>query len=298
MKGFAHSCATLLGFLGAFASCAMPVWADGCEPRDKQIVDASGAGADAFHKYAGDSWTARLAQGRYLEGSGPDACDPPRYDIALYENYPVKECRYASDGVFGRNARLPATVRLLDPSVEQLALWSIHACRANHAADARMRSCLDQVENAIFKANNAQFPVSGIVVERCGDLYRVSAKCDDFPLKLDQPLNIPFRDGVTVDTMLMFKWIMQPLSQYARASLVNEPDEDVINVYDKSRVSDLCRTEWDAWKHRPAVPLDCGPKAVGDPQWRQLSRETYKAACWSDGNEFIDALVYARGFAK
>lgn len=103
----------------------------------------------------------------------------PYLDHANSANFKLKDCKYSSEGRKGR-------VILLNVDADRLARWAISACKAtNQGATAR---CLTAVLNDLWCPSNAQFPVSGTVVEPA-DI------CD--PGSSGSAL-FAFRDGVTV----------------------------------------------------------------------------------------------------
>jgi len=101
--------------------------------------------------------------------------------LANWPGVDAVRCRYTERGA-------SAAVTLLLPDARQLARWTLTACTDAHASD--MAACARHIEARIWKSSNAQFPVSGFVVEPRSVLGGHSR----------EPYCFLFRDGVTIRT--------------------------------------------------------------------------------------------------
>lgn len=247
------------------------------------------ASSDTKFDYALKLWRGKLKQIRYLEGTDPSKCTSVP-DQDGYLGYPVVECTYTSNGG-GHSKALTAKVRLLEPSAQQLALWSVHACRANHVIEARMETCLGQLIDEVWLANNATFPVAGIVIERCADS---GSGCG---ADADRPRNVPFQDGVTVNTELKqvgatkdHRWSFVQQPDAMQTSLAAERRANVTKVYKRARVSNFDKNSWANWvAHGSASDA---LKTMTSDDWLEISRQVQLKACKSDSNELMDAAVF------
>jgi hypothetical protein len=242
---------------------------------------------DKFYEQARSKW-ATVVSSRYLEGK--DACKE-LLGVKGYESFPVIECSYSSNGRSSPGwPALRARVRLLEPSAAQLALWTVHACRVNGKTTATMGACIDKVVSHIKGQNGAQFPVAGTVVEQhCDSSPKVKCGPNARATAIERkPRNAPFRDGVAVETRTQSEWSFESLDDKTFDLLFAESDDAVTWVFDVARVAGVYRDDWLAWRQAR------GLKAIlpDRKRWHLISREAHKAACRSDSNELVDALVY------
>jgi hypothetical protein len=299
----------LFASLGSTTTFAQPL---SCAPRGSTSpVSASGVADSEAYKIALRQWTDRLPDRRELEGASPSACRGPMWDVPGYKDFPVYECSYRSDGGDdGPRPRWPALharVRVLDPSKEQLAAWTATACRDSGADGGDvLASCIQKTVNLIWTNNNAQFPVSGLVVERrCDVLKDQRKKCAGTPAHshVRQPLMMSFRDGVTVaSNALDNNTPSEELSDGTYDALFGESYDDVV-AKSVSRVANAEREQWEHWRAVNDKPIEpdgvaTGTIDLGHNGWLIVSREVHKAACNSDRNELILAVVRDLGFAK
>ncbi len=120
-------------------------------------------------------FATRLASGQYMRAD----CAPVA--LANWTGVDTVRCRYAELGA-------SAAVTLLLPDAARLARWTVTACR--DAAATSMVACARHVEARIWRASNAQFAVSGFVIEPRSVLGGSS----------QEPFCFLFRDGVTIRT--------------------------------------------------------------------------------------------------
>ncbi|QND44659.1 glucosaminidase domain-containing protein (plasmid) [Rhizobium lusitanum] len=120
-----------------------------------------------------------------IDGGGSIQKDYPEY-----EGYPVKRCIYQ---ITSPNV-LKGLVYTLHPTAEQVAAWTAFACIRADASDqsacaTRLFRTGSSETEGLYESNNAQFPVSGNVIE-----IGSAGGCT----KATVNNNIFFRHGVTV----------------------------------------------------------------------------------------------------
>lgn len=119
-------------------------------------------------------------------------------------NLKLRDCKYTSAGLSGR-------VLMVNADADQLARWTISACKATNQKTRPL--CLTAVVNDLWCPSNAQFPIAGTVVEpaeNCGK-------------GLGSAL-IAFRDGVTVRLKSFGSTcVKQQLTPDQLASVLAEP---------------------------------------------------------------------------
>ena len=264
-------------------------------------AEAFNLAADQGYKDALKLWQQRIPGRRELEGASDADCKAAMHDVAGYEGFPVLQCNYKSDGGDEKKAwpALPGIARTLNPSVDQLAAWTVTACRDNgHSAGEQLKSCLSKIVKGIWGANNAQFPLAGVVIERRCDVS--GQECNGTP-KLDplrQPLLMTFRDGVTVASPVLNGGTPgSALSDDDYTKLFTEAASG-LKAKKRARVANATREAWSSWrsfKGLPEIPagwLESGA-TLAATGWLSISREVHKAACKSERNEVISAAVRA-----
>jgi hypothetical protein len=102
----------------------------------------------------------------------------PYLDHPNAANLKLRDCKYTNSGLKGR-------VLMVNADADQLARWTISACQATHQKTTAQ--CLTAVVNDLWCPSNAQFPISGTVVEPAENCNSGSGSA-----------LIAFRDGVTV----------------------------------------------------------------------------------------------------
>ncbi|UIJ83149.1 hypothetical protein [Rhizobium leguminosarum] len=255
---------------------------------------------DPFFASEKKAWTA-ITSSRNLEGT-EDSCS----DIAIpgYESYPTKRCHYSEVDDGGKAfAPLSAQVILLDPSAQQLASWSVRACRDVGADDIQMPNCLAKLRPHIINANGAQFPVAGSVVEsRCNSSRAYPNGCKGLADedKARQPRNTWFRNGVSIDYLDSFDvhWDEKTYSAEIFEAVfdVNASDKFLNNTFISARIANAERQDWIDWRNHVGKPLmlpGITEVSVDDGGWQSISREVHKAACKSNTNELFNAVVYS-----
>jgi hypothetical protein len=195
-------------------------------------------------------------------------CDAPRYDFPAYEGFPVTECSYRQ---LGRDAR----VLMMNPDAQQLAKWTVNACRL--IAETKLRSCIDRTAARIWSQSNGQFPVAGIVVEPASVL-------DGDPNK---PINFEFRDGVTVRTNLNLNRTERQLTdQEIEGSMV----ATVLDSKVYARIIGATREQYVA----AGGSIDVGssqPPSARKLKWLDAVRAAHQEAWNGDRHLLIDAWV-------
>lgn len=254
---------------------------------------------DSFFSTEVAAW-AIVTRSRYLEGGG-NCTD---FTVPGYEGFPTKRCIYASVDA-GKKAFLPlsAQVILLQPSAQQLASWSVQACRAVGANNSQMPTCLAELRSHVMNSNGAQFAVAGSVVEsRCNSSSAYPNGCSslDENDRGRQPRNTWFRNGVAVDYTepLGIKWDEKVYSDeiYNKVFDVLSSDKFLGKTYTKARIAAAIRADWILWRTHLGKPLmmtDAMEANLDGSGWQSISREVHKAACKSETNELFDAVVYS-----
>jgi hypothetical protein len=200
-------------------------------------------------------------------------CDPPVTDFPRWVGFPVRRCRYSDGGVDVRTA-------MLNPTAQQLALWSVNACTDTGAKDAK--SCALGIARVILSASSGVFPVEGYIPE--------SASSGGG--KGTQILCYYFRDGVTV-RLDGVQGV--PASINCACPVAGCPEEKVVRAMKFARVASTSRAEYVAHGGTDRVGTD----ADGDVRWVDVVRRQYQDAWRSDRNALIAARVSAlRGAGK
>ncbi len=196
------------------------------------------------------AWTLRLRSGRYMEQS----CSPSAAPHGGWEGYPVQVCDYSSKGV-------AAKVYMLNPSVEQLARWTVSACL--DAAAINLPGCTRYLIQETWNASNGQFPVAGYVVEP-----RSSAGGSG-----NDPICLYFRDGVTAGTRSSSNEVR---GGRCGPDTANAEAPDRARVF--ARISSTTRAMYRAAGGVQPVGVD------GDVRWLRVVADAYKEAWKSDRN--------------
>ena len=174
--------------------------------------------ADPSFEAIRDRFTALLASGgQYMvqQCVDVDTTDPalqpvlkPYLDHPNAANLKLRDCKYTTDHLSGR-------VLMVNADADQLARWTIAACKAtDQGTTAR---CLTAVVNDLWCPSNAQFPISGTVIEPADNCGQGSGSA-----------LIAFRDGVTV-RLKSFKppsgrtCVKQQLTDDQLAKVLSEP---------------------------------------------------------------------------
>ena len=158
----------------------------GSPPITSTAPEESSSQADPSFQAIRNNFANLLAGGQYMVGQcvDVDTTNPslqpvlkPYLDHPGAANFRLRDCKY-TDTLKGR-------VIMVNADADQLARWTISACKATDQGTTKR--CLTAVVNDLWCSSNAQFPVSGTVVEP-------AENCNQGPgLAL-----IAFRDGVTV----------------------------------------------------------------------------------------------------
>ena len=262
------------------------------------------AKSDAFFAKETEAWLTVTAK-RYTEGGGK--CS----DVTVpgYEGFPAKRCAYenadAGAGVF---PPLPAEVIVLNPSSEQLASWSVNACRTNGALNPAMPKCLAALRNSIINSNGAQFPIVGSVVESYCNSSNKYGDCGKLKKKSKtnqwlRPRNTWFRDGVSVDykDAQGVKWDDKKYSPATFDAVLDvaKSDANLNNTFAVARIAAATRDQWIAWRKHVDANKPVVPETVAGGGWRTIAASVHKAACRGASNELFDAVVFAnKGWTK
>jgi hypothetical protein len=203
-------------------------------------------------------YQARLAGGQYMKQN----CSSTTLD--KWQGVPLLRCEYSELGA-------KAQVTLALPDAARLARWTVTACRDAGAGD--MSACTRHLERRIWSASNAQFPVSGYVIEPKSVLGGSS----------DEPFCFLFRDGVTVRTAA----VSSRAPQSGRCVPQSAENDTITRAFSFARIASTSRAEFARAPGAPAEPALAGlafPDAV---------RKEFVAAWSSDRNRLISGAAIA-----
>jgi hypothetical protein len=246
-------------------------------------------------KIVREAFAAKLADGRPME----QTCNllipqtpvfetllkPYRDRQAAIENgasrFPIRRCSYNQDG-------FTAEVIMMNPDAEQIARWVVSACQASRrvaTGELGFERCLVSAAREIWLQANAQFPISGLVVEdidcdgprstQWGFRHGATVRLEGMP-KADeesQPAGVCQSPPADVPRLCTAAKIDDP---GLRESLLTAPVvETAALAY--ARLSNLSRTsvfQGNAGR--------CPRPGGGQPEWLDRSRDGYLAALGSD----------------
>ncbi len=287
---------TSLMVVSASLLTALPALAEfQCAPAN---TSASLPTRDAFFASEMAAWS-KTTRSRYTEGKSASDCR----DVTVpgYEGFPTQRCTYENaDAGVGMFPALKAQVIILDPSAQQLAAWSINACRVNGATDASMPKCLDRLRNNIIVSNGAQFPVVGSVVESYCNSSGAYGECKSLPKNSPwlRPRHTWFRDGVSVDFKPGFgvHWDDKDyMGLFDKLLDVTQSDRQINTTYKTARIAAAERDQWRSWRRHIGKPemTDGVSGTVDGAGWRTVAASVHRAACRGSSNELFDAVVFA-----
>lgn len=291
-----------LGKFAVFAGIMQPVAASAelaCNPTGTNQIYSTES--DNYFKESEAQWL-KLTHNRGIESNSTNGC--PQVEVIGYEGFPTVQCNYsdADAGSMDNVKPLAAKVILLNPSAKQLASWSIRACRVNGKDDSEMLSCIKNLYNFILKANGAQFPVVGSVVESfCNS--GGAPKCNNPADRL--PRNTMFRDGVGVDYTWGSTWTPEPHTDqlYSKLFDVAWSDSKLRSVFYYSRISNALREDWQRWRRH--INMSAKPDefegntfAIDKKDWRSVSALVHKKACAGEENELFNAVIFTNAWTR
>jgi hypothetical protein len=201
-----------------------------------------------------------------------------------YEGLPVERCVYQS---MGRTSAF----YLLAPTAEQLASWTAAACSQDGVADSE--GCARRIYANIWNANNAQFPVAGVVIEPASvlcarDSVEVCGRtlsCTDGEAA-GVAMNFVFRDGVTARTASMASTAQEAycedLTEEAIEAIAQEPATRALRW---ARVANVCRGQYRAGG---------GSADVEGLAFLDASRTSMRRAYETGRYDLLDAWVMGR----
>jgi hypothetical protein len=203
-------------------------------------------------------YNARLAGGQYMKENCSDTA------VDGWQGVPLVRCRYTELGT-------SAEVTLALPDAGRLARWTVTACKDAGAVD--MRACARHIERRIWFASNAQFPVSGFVIEPRSVLGGSS----------NDPYCFLFRSGVTVRTAAVSAGPPQAGSCVPQ-SAENDP---VTRALKYARIASTTRAELAL---APGAPAEA---ALAGTAFLDAVRNEFVAAWSSDRNRLISGAAIA-----
>ncbi|HGM8089229.1 TPA: glucosaminidase domain-containing protein [Pseudomonas aeruginosa] len=226
---------------------------------DQSAAPANTTGDNAVLDQARQAYMSKL-------GSGYRRCEAADNDFPRWKGFPVQRCDYADSGV-------AVQTYMLNPSIEQLAKWTVTACRDANAS--KMSECVKAVAKQVVEASSGVFPVSGFIPEHASSGGGEG----------HQMVCYLFKDGVTVNT-----------AQYGKPPAANAgrcPDVDhesaVTRAKSFARVASTTRGDYRA--NGGTAPV--GTDQDGSAQWLDVVRALYQRAWSSDRNELISAKAMA-----
>jgi hypothetical protein len=203
-------------------------------------------------------YRARLARGQNMKQ------DCAEIQIAAWSGVPLLRCKYRELGA-------AAEVTLALPDASRLARWTVAACRDAAAAD--MSVCARWLESRIWSASNAQFPVSGYVIEPRSVLGGSS----------QDPMCFLFRDGVTVRTAEISS---RPPENGSCVPQRAETDP-ITRAFSFARVASTTRAEF---SRAPGAPAEAALAGIAFPV---AVRNEFIAAWSSTRNRLISGAAIA-----
>jgi hypothetical protein len=205
-------------------------------------------------------YVAKIASGgRYMERNCVPAALPG------WTGFPLQRCEYAHLGATAR-------VTMLNPDANRLARWTVTACLDARAA--QMDRCLRHIERRIWHASNAQFPVSGFVIEPRSVLGMSPPNA---------PLCFLFRNGVTMRTASLTT--APPAA--GRCGPETAESDPATKAFRFARIASTTRKEY-------AVLDGTLPVGdVGDVRFLDAVRLEWQSAWRSDRNRLISASAIA-----
>lgn len=229
---------------------ATPTSASAPPTRDAQLIAAVQA-----------RYTTLIATGgRYMEKN----CSAT--NAANWTGFVLMRCNYTHLGA-------SANVSMLNPDAAQLARWTVTACR--DAAANHMEACTQHIIRRIWSASNAQFPVTGYVIEPKSVLGGTS----------NAPLCFLFRDGVTIRTASV---TTRP-PQNGRCVPEDAESESATHAFNFARIASTTREEYRRLSGSP----DVGASGGGDLRFIDAIRKEWQAAWGSDRNRLLSAAAIA-----
>jgi hypothetical protein len=254
-----------------FIGCSA-VFLLGGETAQAQFVQKHGPAYQAALTAMGNSLApGKRTMDRCIAGSGQIVTDFPNY-----EGLPVKRCIYTEGGLTG-------LAYTLHPTKDQLAVWIDRACAK--LSGVSQPKCGAELFDVMWKSNNAQYVVTGNVIED-----GKGSGCSSG----SQRFNIQFRDGVTVGIPTTGGYQMcwaQP-----RSIEQQEKDRKEINTlaFFVARVSTL-----DLATLEKLTPTRVSRTNIKHPkrgfhptgQWLELTRADYLNAIRTDDYGFLELVA-------
>lgn len=228
---------------------------------------------------AADPLEVAKAKAYYAKHLEKRECDPPDTNFPRWEGFPVQNCVYKGVGI-------TVHTYMLNPSAEQLARWTVTACR--DAGAASLEKCVSYMEKMIINESSGVFPIDGYIPEPG---LSVGASDSDPRCPL-------FRDGVTIATE---SWDTdRPIGQ--ECGPANERKKPALRAKKYARVASTSRQDYLDAGGTKEVGKDC----VSDKQWQtrlrsgevgtncdvrwlDVVRELYQEAWTRDRNRLISA---------
>lgn len=231
---------------------------------------------------AGANLKAMLAPYRARQAEIPDG----------RKRFPILYCRYQLEGLAGR-------VVMMNPDADQIARWVVTTCHQSAVTKTELsyEQCVVAVSRMIWLQANAQFPITGMVVEPaklCKTAWSGSAR-------------FGFRHGATVgiegvpkssdDTVIdacgvgdLRKAPSCTNTQMTDVQLEAALTSDVVKTADNAyaRLANLSRLAYSTF----APPPGRCPRPDGlQPEWLDISRDGYLAALGSNRYSLIERWI-------
>lgn len=239
------------------------------------------------------AFAAAIGRGRPMENGCTQVPASPEIDALLEpyrsrqasipngaERFPIRYCRYVDHGVSAR-------VLTMNPDAEQIARWVVGVCRASSRIGPTLSrdQCVVAAARMIWLQANAQFPISGMVVEpaslcnatwtgqaRFGFRHGVTVALAGVPPTPGDPIEDPCGAGATAAPSCTTAAMADDVLE---AVLTAPVVKTAPSAY--ARLSNLSRQ---AYSNPP--PGRCPTVSGGQPPWLDVSRDGYLSALGSD----------------
>lgn len=208
------------------------------------------------------------------------------------KRFPILYCRYQLEGLTGR-------VIMMNPDADQIARWVVTTCHQSAVTKTELsyEQCVVAVSRMIWLQANAQFPITGIVVEpanlcktswsgsaRFGFRHGATVGIEGVPRSSDDPV---------IDACGVGDLRMAPSCTNAEmsdvqleAALTGEVVKTADNAY--ARLANLSRLAYSTF----APPPGRCPRPDGlQPEWLDISRDGYLAALGSNRYPLIERWI-------
>lgn len=185
-----------------------------------------------------------------------------------WENFPMKWCRYRSNG---QNAE----VLMLNPGPRRLTQWLEEACGS---FAGNFDNCMNKAFNQILYQSGGQFPVAGVVIEDMDGDNRGNAYA--------------FRNGVTIQVAAFSTATESIISDSQISRAFTDP---AIKTYTYGRPISLTREQLTSYARDNGLQIPTlGSSSQRLNVYNEVLGDLYRKAWYSSQNHIIRAWVYAQ----